>query len=155
VCGRPKLPTFDCEGEVEVVSTSLTDSHGGDVRPADENREAISRFFAALSEGRYQDAEAQLVPGATVWKVATRDYIDPGHWLSGFAKVFPDGLPFELEGATSEGETIAVRARARGVTSTGREFDNAYHFLFEIEGGAIRAAWEYGDTLHAERVFRG
>jgi ketosteroid isomerase-like protein len=54
-----------------------------------------------------------------------------------------------------EGPRIAVRAAARGTTVTGREFDNAYHFLFEVEAGRISAAWEYGDTLHADRVFRG
>ena len=120
-----------------------------------DNRELIETFFGALSQGRYLDAEKLLAPQAAWWMLAKRDYVDPAAWFAGFAKVFPTGLHFELEGTTSEGRRIAVRSVARGRTATGREYDNAYHFLFEIEDCLIRAAWEYGDTLHAERVFRG
>jgi ketosteroid isomerase-like protein len=137
------------------VSASLATSDGGDSPQADQNRQVVNRFFTALTEGRYRDAEEQVMPEATWWMLAKRECIDAVVWLAGFAKAFPDGLMFELEDSTSEGSRIAVRALARGVTSAGRDFDNAYHFLFQIRAGLIQAAWEYGDTLHAERVFRG
>lgn len=118
------------------------------------NREIVTAFFNALSEGRYGDAEKLLSPQATWWMLAKRGHIDPSGWFAGLATMFPGGLGFELQDCTSEGKRIAVRAAARGTTATGREFDNAYHFLFEVEAGLIRAGWEYGDTLHAEHVFR-
>jgi ketosteroid isomerase-like protein len=136
------------------VSTSVAVSDGGDAQQSDELN-LIFAFFTALSEGRYADAQALLVPQANWWVLHKRGYVDPAIWFSGLAQMFPEGLHFEVEGATAEGPRIAVRAAARGTTVTGREFDNAYHFLFEVGAGRISAAWEYGDTLHADRVFRG
>jgi uncharacterized protein len=129
-------------------------SGGGDARQTD-NVNLILRFFTALSNGRYDDAQALLLPQASWWVLHRRGHVDPTVWFSGFAKLFPEGLRFELSDATVQGPRIAVRAEARGTTVTGREFDNAYHFLFEVDGGRISAGWEYGDTLHADRVLRG
>jgi len=136
------------------VSTSVAVSDGGDAQQSDELN-LIFAFFTALSEGRYADAQALLVPQANWWVLHKRGYVDPAIWFSGLAQMFPEGLQFEVVGTTVEGPRIAVRAEASGRTATGREFDNAYHFLFEVEAGRICAAWEYGDTLHADRVFRG
>jgi ketosteroid isomerase-like protein len=136
------------------VSTSVAVSDGGDAQQS-ESLNLILAFFTALSEGRYDDAQALLRPQASWWVLHRRGCVDPAVWFSGFAKLFPEGLEFKVVGTTVEGPRIAVRAEASGRTVTGREFDNAYHFLFEIEAGRICAAWEYGDTLHAERVLRG
>jgi ketosteroid isomerase-like protein len=136
------------------VSTSAAVSDGGDAQQS-ESLNLILAFFTALSEGRYDDAQALLRPQASWWVLHRRGCVDPAVWFSGFAKLFPEGLEFKVVGTTVEGPRIAVRAEASGRTVTGREFDNAYHFLFEIEAGRICAAWEYGDTLHAERVLRG
>jgi ketosteroid isomerase-like protein len=136
------------------VSTSVAVSDGGDAQQS-ESLNLILAFFTALSEGRYDDAQALLRPEASWWVLHRRGCVNPAVWFSGFANLFPEGLQFEVVGTTVEGPRIAVRAEASGRTVTGREFDNAYHFLFEVEGGRIAAAWEYGDTLHAERVLRG
>jgi ketosteroid isomerase-like protein len=136
------------------VSTSVAVSDGGDAQQS-ENLNLILAFFAALSEGRYDDAQALLRPQASWWVLHKRGNVDPAIWFSGLAKLFPEGLPFTVVGTTVEGPRIAVRAEASGKTVTGREFDNAYHFLFEVDAGRICAGWEYGDTLHADRVLRG
>jgi ketosteroid isomerase-like protein len=136
------------------VTTSVAVSDREDAqRP--ESLDLILRFFVALSEGRYDDAQALVRPQASWWVLHRRGCVDPAVWFSGLAKMFPDGLLFKVIGTTVEGPRIAVRTEASGRTVTGREFDNAYHFLFEVEAGRICAAWEYGDTLHAERVLRG
>jgi hypothetical protein len=128
---------------------------GDEVAVQTDNREVVGLFFAALSEGRYDDARRRLTPDATWWMLSKRDYVDPATWFAGFEAFFPAGLKFEIDGLTSEESRIAVRARAAAVTANGRDFDNAFHFLFEIDGDKIISAWEYGDTLHAEKVFRG
>jgi ketosteroid isomerase-like protein len=136
------------------VSTSVAVSDRGDAqRP--ESLNLILRFFIALSEGRYDDAQALVRPQASWWVLHRRGCVNPAVWFSGLAKMFPEGLVFEVVGTTVQGPRIAVRAEASGRTVTGREFDNAYHFLFEVEDGRICAAWEYGDTLHADQVLRG
>jgi ketosteroid isomerase-like protein len=136
------------------VSTSVAVSDDGDTQQS-ESLNLILRFFTALSEGHYDDAQALLRPQASWWVLHRRGCVDPGVWFSGLAKMFPEGLQFEVVGTTVEGPRIAVRAEASGRTVTDREFHNAYHFLFEVQAGRISAAWEYGDTLHAERVLRG
>ena len=120
-----------------------------------DNRQVVGLFFTALSEGRYDDARRMLTTDATWWMLSKRDCVDPATWFAGFQAFFPQGLAFDVEGLTTEGTRIAVRARAAAVTANGRNFDNAFHFLFDIADNKIAAAWEYGDTLHAERVFRG
>jgi ketosteroid isomerase-like protein len=136
------------------VSTSVAVSNGGDAQQS-ENLNLILAFFAALSDGRYDDAQSLLRPQVTWWVLHKRGYVDPAIWFSGLANLFPEGLQFKVVGTTVEGPRIALRAEASGKTVTGREFDNAYHFLFEIDAGRICAAWEYGDTLHADQVLRG
>jgi len=136
------------------MSTSVAVSDRGDAQKW-ESLNLILAFFTALSEGRYDDAQALLHPQASWWVLHRRGCVKPAVWFSGFATLFPEGLQFEVVGTTVEGPQIAVRAEASGRTATGREFDNAYHFLFKVEAGRICAAWEYGDTLHAERVLRG
>ena len=136
------------------MSTSVAVSNGGDAQQS-ENLNLILAFFAALSDGRYDDAQSLLRPQATWWVLHKRGYVDPAIWFSGLANLFPEGLQFKVVGTTVEGPRIALRAEASGKTVTGREFDNAYHFLFEIDAGRICAAWEYGDTLHADRILRG
>jgi ketosteroid isomerase-like protein len=136
------------------VSTSVAVSEGGDAQQS-ESLNLILAFFTELSDGRYDDAQALLRPEATWWVLHRRGCVDPAVWFSGFANLFPEGLQFEVVGTTVEGPRIAVRAEASGRTVAGRDFDNAYHFLFEVQAGRISAAWEYGDTLHAERVLRG
>jgi ketosteroid isomerase-like protein len=136
------------------VSTSVAVSDGGDAQQS-ENLNLILAFFAALSDGRYDDAQALLRPQASWWVLHKRGYVDPAIWFSGLANLFPEGLQFKVVGTTVEGPRIAVRAEASGKIVTGREFDNAYHFLFEVDAGRICAAWEYGDTLHADRILRG
>ena len=136
------------------MSTSVAVSDDGDAQQS-ENLNLILAFFAALSDGRYDDAQALLRPQASWWVLHKRGYVDPAIWFSGLANLFPEGLQFKVVGTTVEGPRIAVRAEASGKTVTGREFDNAYHFLFEVDAGRICAAWEYGDTLHADRILRG
>jgi uncharacterized protein len=127
----------------------------GEVTGLTDNRKVVGMFFAALSDGRYDDARHMLTADATWWMLSKRDFVEPATWFAGFEAFFPRGLEFEIDGLTNEGPRIAVRARASAVTANGRNFDNAFHFLFEIDENKITSAWEYGDTLHAERVFRG
>jgi ketosteroid isomerase-like protein len=136
------------------VSTSEAVGAHGDVASS-TNRKVVGALLRELSRGHYDQAQLLVKPGARIWTLGRRDFIDAQTWFAGLARSFPDGLPFTEDGAVSEGRRIAVRCAARGTTASGREFHNLVHFLFEIDDERIAAAWEYGDTLHAEQVFRG
>jgi ketosteroid isomerase-like protein len=47
---------------------------------------------------------------------------------------------------SEDGDMVAVHATAVGVTATGQDHRNEYHFLFRMEGGRIAEGWEFLDT---------
>ncbi|MCW2621677.1 MAG: hypothetical protein JWL64_1279, partial [Frankiales bacterium] len=44
-------------------------------------------------------------------------------------------------------------AEGHAVTKSGRAYDNAYHFLFQLRDGLITRIWEYNDTHLGREVF--
>jgi hypothetical protein len=123
----------------------------------DANKAIVERLFAAFSERRFVDAGELMTPDATWWMLSHRRDVPVASWLGGYerqtATLFPDGLRFELVTLTAEDDRVAVQARCFGVTDSGAEYKNDYHFLFEFTAGRIAKAWEYGDTLHAQQIF--
>jgi ketosteroid isomerase-like protein len=122
-------------------------------------KDTVRRLLRALSERRYTDANVLLTDDATWWTLSRRSAVPAAAWVAGYEQqtgpLFPDGLVLELVGLVAEGDRVAAQAVSKGLTSAGVEYANAYHFLFEFEGDRIAAAWEYGDTLYAEKVLRG
>src|SRR5260370_34327305 len=139
--GDDRLVRSDVKEDGVDVSVSVAVSGGGDARQSD-NVNLILRFFTALSKGRYDDAQTLLVPRASWWVLHRRGYVDPATWFSGLAKLFPEGLRFEIVGVTVQEPRVAVRAVARGPTGTGPAVPNAAHFLVAGAAGPLPAAGE-------------
>jgi ketosteroid isomerase-like protein len=141
------------------VSASKSTAEVADQGQLAANKDVVRRLFQAFTERRFDAAAELMTADATWWMLSLRKQIPVQAWLSGFqsqtAALFPDGLRFALIDFTSEGDRVAVQARCLGTTNAGATFDNEYHFLFEFAGDRIRAAWEYGDTLHAKQIFAG
>lgn len=136
------------------------DSAGPDDTATIQGRkDTVRHLFRALSERRYTDAGVLLTDNATWWMLSRRSAVPAPAWLTGYEQqtgpLFPGGLLLELVGMVAEGDRVAAQVVSTGLTGAGVEYANAYHFLFEFEGDRICAAWEYGDTLHAEKVLRG
>jgi len=123
----------------------------------DANKGTVRALFQALTERRFADAAGLMTPDATWWMLSRRQPIPIALWLKGYERqtepLFPDGLRFELLTLTAEADRVAAQAKCLGTTVTGQEYNNDYHFLFEFEGSLVRAAWEYGDTVHAQEIF--
>jgi ketosteroid isomerase-like protein len=66
--------------------------------------------------------------------------------------IFPQGLIFTLYEMTAEGERVALEAESHGLHSSGKPYNNHYHFLFRIRDGKIAEIREYADTAHARDV---
>ncbi len=61
-----------------------------------------------------------------------------------------DNFQFTLKEITAEEDRVSVLAESHGVRkSTGKKYNNHYHFLFTIENGKIIKTKEYFDTVHA------
>ena len=98
------------------MSTSVAVSERGDAQKW-ESLNLILAFFTALSEGRYDDAQALLHPQASWWVLHRRGCVKPAVWFSGFATLFPEGLQFEVVGTTVRG--AADRGARGGVRQDG------------------------------------
>lgn len=123
----------------------------------DANKRVVRTLFDAFTERRFDDAGELMTADASWWMLSHRRAVPVRAWLAGYDKqtgpLFPGGLRFELTRLTAEDDRVAVQATCIGTTNTGVPFNNEYHFLFEFADGRIRAAWEYGDTMHANQIF--
>jgi len=72
-----------------------------------------------------------------------------------FRRLFPDGAEFIPMKVVAEGDTVVFEQRMRGTTVEGRAYDNAYCFIFEMEGERLREVREYMDTLAGQRMIFG
>jgi ketosteroid isomerase-like protein len=123
------------------------------------HKQVVRDLFAALSERRFDDARALVTDDGTWWLLSKRTHLPVGDYLSGYeqqtASMFPTGLRLEPADMVAEDGKVAAQADSFAVTAKGRDYRNTYHFLFEFRDGRIHKAWEYGDTLYAEKVLRG
>ena len=66
-----------------------------------------------------------------------------------------EGFQFTLHDFTSEENRVAVTAESKGKHSSGRDYNNHYHFLFTLSDGKIKSVKEYFDTEHAIWIENG
>lgn len=70
----------------------------------------------------------------------------------GAAKIFPGGLKSEIKRVYGDGDTVIIELTNRGKVFNGKDYENEYCFVFEIEGGKIRRVREYVDTQKAKEL---
>lgn len=72
-----------------------------------------------------------------------------------FRKLFPDGADFQFTKVVVEGSTAVFEQRMRAKTANGRDYDNRYCWVFEMEGTRVRRMREYMDTHNGYRMIFG
>ena len=115
------------------------------------------RAFASRDAARIADcftADAQwLAPEGNATAIALdcthhmigRDAIV--HFLTvAFPKLFVADVLVELSGLHADGETVIVEEHMQATLANGRRYDNAYCFVFMLEGERIARVREYMDT---------
>lgn len=68
---------------------------------------------------------------------------------------FPKGLQMTIHNVIGEGEYVAVEAESLGQHTSGKTYNNHYHWLFRFRNGKIVMLKEYLDTQHLADVFCG
>ena len=126
------------------------------------NKELVLEFVEAM---RVSDVEklGSMVTDDFTWRIAGKtDYLqtagehDKAFFLGFFGSggdSFPNGVAFEGTGMVAEGDKVAAEARLTATTAMGTDYDNLYHFLFEIQDGRVSRMREYMDTHHAKVTF--
>ncbi|MGI0149972.1 MAG: nuclear transport factor 2 family protein, partial [Thermoplasmata archaeon] len=120
-----------------------------------------SEYFSAISRG-----DANAVVGAFADDVTW--WVPPSSPMAGlykgkeavlglFAKgvaLYAPGVPMTatVDRLVAEGNFVAAEVKIKGKSAKGRDYDNHYHFLFEIKNGKVKGVKEYVDTLYAQRV---
>lgn len=128
---------------------------------AEANKQVVLSFFENFSAGKVDAALALMADSATWWVAGkpekfvlagTKTKAQFVELLQGIGAAMPKGLRVTPTGLTAEGDRVAVEAESYGETTTGKIYNNRYHFLVEIRDDKIQAVREYLDTLHAKEV---
>jgi len=126
----------------------------------EQNKELVTKTWEAFVKGDIKTAFANmsdqvswLVPGS-IPKVSGlhqgKDQIIA--FLSAIGPVVPNGMQTEIRRLYGDGDTVVLELTNRAKTAKGRDYENEYCFVFEIEGGKIRRVREYTDTAKAKAI---
>jgi len=68
---------------------------------------------------------------------------------------FPTGLKMDITNLIGENDTVAIEVAGTGVHSSGKQYNNRYHFLMRYKDGKIIWMKEYLDTELVTEVLCG
>jgi ketosteroid isomerase-like protein len=120
---------------------------------AEQNAELVRNFWQDIIGGRIDAALANtsdevswLIPG-NVPNVSglKRGKDEVRKFVGGIGQAFPQGLRTEISKTHVAGDTVIVELTNRGKAFNGKDYENEYCFVFELEGGKIRRIREYVD----------
>ncbi len=126
------------------------------------NKELVLEFVEAMRVSDVEKLGSMVTDDFTWWIAGKTDYLqtagehDKAFFLGFFGSggdSFPNGVAFEVTGMVAEGDKVAAEARLTATTAMGTDYDNLYHFLFEIQDGRVSRMREYMDTHHAKVTF--
>jgi len=120
---------------------------------AEQNAELVRKTWQDLLGGKIDEALANmsdevswLVPG-NVPNVSgvKRGKAEVRKFVGGIGRSFPQGLQTEIRKTHAAGDSVIVELTNRGKAFNGKDYENEYCFVFEIEGDKIRRIREYVD----------
>ncbi|WP_413105714.1 nuclear transport factor 2 family protein [Streptomyces sp. Inha503] len=126
-----------------------------------ESKALVLAFFEDLSTGRLESALSRLDEDLEYCIAGNpkRFPLAGTHSKQGFVEVLttigatmPDGVRVDILSAVAEESRVVIETAARGVSATGKTYDNRVAFSCEVRDGKIRSVREYLDTIHANEV---
>ena len=128
---------------------------------ATHNKAIVEKFFTALNNGDVasvvttyaDDGCVQTMGNTLISGVFGKEHI--AHSAGSVFEVFPQGLRFDIQAMTAEGDRVAVEATSEGEHISGQTYTNEYHFLFEFRDGKLLRLKEYMDTEMVTDVLCG
>jgi ketosteroid isomerase-like protein len=130
---------------------------------AAENKQLMQQIFAGLSAGDSQlfvDSMADdfrwNVSGSTKW---SRTYDGKRAVLTELFGVLRSRIDGKIRTTghrfIADGDYVVVEARGNNTTTEGKAYNNAYCFVFRVEGGKLKEVTEYMDTELVTAVLGG
>lgn len=139
----------------------MTESEAAFRQRTEANRATALEFMARLSAGDVDGFIALYHPDATLWTSGqtlisgTYSRAQIAASADAVLEAFPQGLRFEVQATTAEGDRVAIEAVSEGQHASGQVYRNRYHFLFRFRDGQVIQLKEYMDTEAVTEVLCG
>ena len=119
-----------------------------------ENKKLIQDMFAELSKGNAPAFLNALADDVRFTIVGTTKYSGTCNGKQELINKVLAPLTAQLEGGLTiipdnfiaEGDFVAMQARGKSTTKTGKSYDNTYCQVFRVAGGKVQEVTEYLDT---------
>ena len=127
----------------------------------ERNKELARTFMDALSRADADTIAELYAEDFQLWVTGSLPFsgskgrADALEGIPAVLGLFPDGLEFQIQAMTAEGERVAIEATSRGTTANGDLYAQQYHFLLRARDGKIIEWREYMDTELARKVLVG
>ena len=119
----------------------------------EQNKALVTETWNAVVKGDVKAAFANmsdevswLIPGNLPVSGLKKGKAGVIEFLRSAAKMFPGGLTSEVHRIYGEGAAVIIELTNRGRLANGRDYENEYCFIYEIENGKVRRIREYVDT---------
>ena len=127
---------------------------------AEQNKEMVKATWTAFSKGDIKtafgnmaDNVSWLVPGTNPEVAGVKRGKDEIlKFMGSVGTLFPEGLQSEITRAHATDDAVILELTNRGKVSNGKQYENEYCFVFELENGKIRRIREYVDTAKANAI---
>ena len=117
----------------------------------------VVEWFAALSQGRAEDAGAMMEPAGSYFLLRQRKTIPIAEFTRIMSELvgttFTRSISWSLGTITAQDDRVAVIAGSSVPLAAGGSYENLYHFLFRVGGGRIQECYEFADTFRSAQTF--
>jgi ketosteroid isomerase-like protein len=121
---------------------------------AAENKQLIQNMFAELSKGNANAFLANMADDVRFTLIGTTKYSGVFNGKQELISKLLAPLTAQLEGGISltpdnfiaEGDYVAMQARGKANTKSGKSYNNTYCQVFRIVNGKVQEVTEYLDT---------
>ena len=121
---------------------------------AAENKKLIQDMFAELSKGNAPAFLNALADDVRFTIIGTTKYSGTCNGKQELINKVLQPLTAQLEGGLTitpenfiaDGDFVAMQARGKSTTKSGKSYDNTYCQVFRIAGGKVQEVTEYLDT---------
>lgn len=121
---------------------------------AAENKKLIQDMFAELSKGNAPAFLNAMADDVRFTLTGTTKYSGTFNGKQELISKLLQPLSAQLEGGLTitpdnfiaEGDFVAMQARGKSTTKSGKSYNNTYCQVFRIAGGKVREVTEYLDT---------
>lgn len=121
---------------------------------AAENKQLIQTMFAELSKGNAEAFLGNMADNVRFTIIGTTKYSGTfngkqeliSKLLAPLTAQLEGGLTITPENFIADGDYVAMQARGKSTTKTGKSYNNTYCQVFRIANGKVQEVTEYLDT---------